>query len=98
MWEYREGADETDTQGLHTKTLGLQFQVQNTHFASNGGDIPKMEIRCISTVGEKTRQKAMFPVHTKTLASKKLAQERLRNCAGKMYATRWTNYFLQINS
>ncbi|XP_069674524.1 uncharacterized protein [Periplaneta americana] len=82
-WEYREGPDETDTQGLHTKTVGLHFRIQNTHFTSNGGGLsPRMEIRCTSTVGGVGRHKSMFPSLARGLTSNKLAQERYMNSAG----------------
>ena len=85
MWEYREGADETDTQGLHTKTVGLQFQIQKEHFTNNGGGVtPRMEIRCISTVGDSTRRKAVYSTLAKALASNKLAQEGFRNSASNI--------------
>jgi hypothetical protein len=92
VWEYREGADETDSQGLHTKTVGLNFQIRNSHFTSNGGGvIPRMEICCISTVGGRTRQKAVFSSLARALTSNKLAQERFRNSAGETYATKLTH-------
>ncbi|KAJ4449961.1 hypothetical protein ANN_01368 [Periplaneta americana] len=82
VWEYRDGADETDSQGLHTKTVGLHFQIQNTHFTSNGGGLsPKMEIRCTSTVGGVSRHKSVFPTLARALTSNKLAQERYKNTA-----------------
>jgi hypothetical protein len=83
--EYRDGPDETDTQGLHTKTVGLQFQIQNEHFTNNGGGAaPRMEIRCSSTVGESTRHKVLFPALARPLTSNKLAQEGFRNSAGNI--------------
>lgn len=83
--EYREGPDETDTQGLHTKTVGLNFQIQNEHFIINGeGVAARMEIRCTSTVGGLTRQKSVFPTLARGLTSNKLAQNGYRNSAGKM--------------
>jgi hypothetical protein len=88
VWEYRERTDEADSQGLHTKTVGLHFQIQNAHFTSSDGDvIPRMEIRCISTVGDRTRHKAVFSSLARALTSNKLAQERLRNCAGETCPT-----------
>jgi hypothetical protein len=98
VWEYREGADETDSQGLHTKTVGLHFQIQNAHFTSNGGGpIPRMEIRCTATVGGKPRHKAVFPGLARALTSNKLAQERFRNSAGKMRATELTHMYIRIS-
>jgi hypothetical protein len=89
VWEYREGADETDSQGLHTKTVGLHFQIQNAHFSSNkGGHIPRMEIRCTATVGGRSRHKAVFPSLARALTSNKLAQEGFRNSAGNMCVTK----------
>jgi hypothetical protein len=88
VWEYREGADETDPQGLHTKTVGLHFQIQNSHFASKGGGlVSRMEILCSATVGGKLRHKAVFPSLARSLTSNKLAQERFRNFAGNVCAT-----------
>lgn len=85
MWEYNKGADETDAQGLHTKTVALQFQIQNEHFAKNGrSTTPKMEIRCISTVGESVRYKVVYATITKALTSNQLAQEGFRNSASKI--------------
>jgi hypothetical protein len=85
VWQYREGPDETDAQGLHTKTVGLHFQIQNEHFANNGGGVtPRMEIRCTSTVGGSTRHKSVFPTLARPLTSDKLAQEGFRNSAGKI--------------
>jgi hypothetical protein len=96
VWEYREGADETDPQGLHTKTVGLHFQIQNSHFASNGGGlVSRMEIGCTATVGGKTRHKAVFPSLARSLTSNKLAQERFQNAAGNVYATELTPYSYQ---
>jgi hypothetical protein len=89
VWEYREGADETDSQGLHTKTVGLHFQIQNAHFTSNRGSlIPRMEISCAATVGGRTRHKAVFPSLARALTSNKLAQEGFRNSAGRIRATK----------
>jgi hypothetical protein len=74
----------TEPQGLHTKTVGLHFQVQKTHFKRNVGKLlPRLEISCISTVGEKTRHKAVFPTLARALTSKKLAEEIFWNSAGK---------------
>ena len=85
MSEYREGPDETDAHGLHTKTVGLQFQIENEHFMNNGGGtVPRMEISCISTVGETTRHKEVFPALARQLTSNKLAQEGFRNSAGNV--------------
>jgi hypothetical protein len=85
MWEYKKGADETDAQGLHTKTVALQFQIQNEHFTNNGrSTTPKMEIRCISTVGESVRYKVVYTTITKALTSNQLAQEGFRNTASKI--------------
>jgi hypothetical protein len=99
VWEYREGADETDSQGLHTKTVGLHFQIQNGHFTTNngGGAIPRMEISCISTVGERTRHKTVFSSLARALTSNKLAQERFRNSAGKKYVTELIHMPIRIN-
>jgi hypothetical protein len=88
VWEYRQGADETDPQGLHTKTVGLHFQIHNAHFASDGKSlVPRMEIRCTSTVGGQTRHKAVLSSLRRSLTSNKLAQERFRTSAGKTRAT-----------
>jgi hypothetical protein len=85
MWEYKKGADETDGQGLHTKTVALHFQIQNEHFSDNGrSSTPKMEIRCISTVGESVRYKVVHSTITKALTSNQLAQEGFRNSASKI--------------
>ncbi|KAJ9586790.1 hypothetical protein L9F63_019617, partial [Diploptera punctata] len=84
VWEYRPGADETDSQGLHTKTIGLHFQILNSHFSSEGGLSRKMEIRCTSTVGESTRHKSIQPKLNRALTSNKLAQERQANAAGQL--------------
>jgi hypothetical protein len=82
--EYRDGPDETDTQGLHTKTVGLQFQIHNEHFTNNGGGaVPRMEIRCNSTVGDSIRHKVVSPALARPLTSNILAQEGFRNSAGK---------------
>lgn len=98
VWEYREGADETDSQGLHTKTVGLHFQIQNSHFTSSGGSlISRMEISCTATVGGRSRHKAVFPSLARALTSNKLAQERFRNSAGKMFATVLTHIALSYN-
>jgi hypothetical protein len=98
VWEYQEGADETDSQGLHTKTVGLHFQIQKSHFTSNGGGhISRLEIRCTATVGGRTRHKAVFPSLARTLTSNKLAQERFRNSAGKMCATKLIHIHVSIN-
>jgi hypothetical protein len=98
VWEYHRGADETDSQGLHTKTVGLRFQIQNNHFTNNGGSSPTMEIRCTSTVGGTTRYKAVFPTLARALTSNKLAQERFRNsAAGKMCASKSADFLLLIN-
>jgi hypothetical protein len=95
VWEYREGADETDSQGLHTKTVGLHFQIENAHFTSNGGDlVPRVEIRCTATVGGKTRHRALFPSLARALASNKLAQESFRNSAGEICAAELTHMHL----
>ncbi|XP_021924665.1 uncharacterized protein LOC110832180 isoform X4 [Zootermopsis nevadensis] len=88
VWEYNKGADETDSQGLHTKTVGLRFQIQNEHFAMNvGGLPPRVEIRCTSTVGSATRYKDVFPTLARALTSNKLAQERFRNSAAGLFVT-----------
>jgi len=85
VWEYRHGPDEKDAQGFYTKTVGLQFQVQNEHFSNNGaGAAPRMEIRCSSTVGNSTRHKVLFPALARPLTSNKLAQEGFRNSAGNI--------------
>ena len=85
MWEYNKGADETDAQGLHTKRVALHFQIQNEHFTNNGrSTTPKMEIRCISTVGELVRYKVVYATITKALTSNQLAQEGFRNSASKI--------------
>jgi hypothetical protein len=98
VWEYRDGADETDSQGLHTKTVGLHFQIQNAHFTSNGGGvIPRMEISCTSTVGGRTRHKAVFSSLARALTSNKLAQERFRNSAGKTCVTELIHMPIRIN-
>jgi hypothetical protein len=98
VWEYREGADETDSQGLHTKTVGLHFQIQNSHFTSSGGSlVSRMEIRCTATVGDNTRHKAVFPSLARSLTSNKLAQERFRNSAGNICATELTPALIRIN-
>jgi hypothetical protein len=98
VWEYRKRADETDSQGLHTKTVGLHLQIQNTHFNSNSGGLtPRMEIRCTSTVGDEARYKAVFPTLARALTSNKLAQERFRNsAAGKTCAWKSANVCLLI--
>jgi len=83
--EFNKGADETDEQGLHTKTVALQFQIQNEHFTNNGrSTTPNMEIRCISTVGESVRYKVVHTTITKALTSNQLAQEGFRNSASKI--------------
>jgi len=85
IWEYNKGADETDGQGLHTKTVALHFQIKSEHFPNNGGsNTPKMEIRCISTVGESVRYKVVYSTITKALTSNQLAQEGFRNSASKI--------------
>jgi hypothetical protein len=85
MSEYNKGADETDTQGLQTKTVALRFQIQNEHITNNGrSTTPKMEIRCISTVGESIRYKVVYSTITKALTSNQLAQEGFRNSASKI--------------
>jgi hypothetical protein len=96
VWEYSKGADETDSQGLHTKTLGLHFQILNTHFTGNGGGLTsRMEIRCTSTVGGRTRYKAVLPTLARALTSNKLAQQRFRNsAAGKTCASQSANSLL----
>ncbi|PSN38261.1 hypothetical protein C0J52_17447 [Blattella germanica] len=81
VWEYRAGADETDAQGLHSKTVGLQFQILNSHFVSNQGLAPQLEIRCTSKVGDNVRHKSMFPTIARTLTTNKFHQERLSNTA-----------------
>ncbi|PSN53155.1 hypothetical protein C0J52_06269, partial [Blattella germanica] len=83
VWEYRPGADDTDSQGLHTKTIGLQFQILNSHLDTNAGSTTKMEIRCTSTVGDKVRHKSVFPSIARALTTHKLHQERLSNAAGE---------------
>jgi hypothetical protein len=85
MWEYNKGADETDAQGLHTKTVALQFQIQNEHLTNNGrSTTPKVEIRCVSTVGDSVRYKVVYTTITKALTSNQLAQEGFRNSASKI--------------
>lgn len=85
VWEYHEGPDETDAQGLHTKTVGLHFQVQDRHFTdSRGSGTPTMEIRCICMVGGSTREKVVYSTLAKPLASNKLAHEGFRNSASKI--------------
>ncbi|XP_069675827.1 uncharacterized protein [Periplaneta americana] len=82
IWEYREGPDETDSQDLHSKTLGLHFRIQDSHFINNGGSLsPRMEIRCTSTVGGVSRHKFVFPTLATALTSNKLAQEVYKNSA-----------------
>ncbi|XP_033607840.1 uncharacterized protein LOC111865754 isoform X2 [Cryptotermes secundus] len=99
VWEYRDGADETDSQGLHTKTVGLHFQIQNEHFTSNRGSlIPRMEIRCSATVGGRTRHKAVFPSLARALTSNKLAQEGFRNSAGLLVMSSLNIVFVLIAS
>ncbi|XP_069674525.1 uncharacterized protein [Periplaneta americana] len=99
VWEYRDGADETDSQGLHTKTVGLHFQIQNTHFTSNGGGLsPKMEIRCTSTVGGVNRHKSVFPTLARALTSNKLAQERYKNTAGSLLTSPLNTILALISS
>jgi hypothetical protein len=85
VWEYRKGPDENDSQGFYTKTVGLQFQIQNEHFSNNGGGTaPTMEIRCTSIVGNSTRHKVLLSTLARPLTSNKLAQEGFRNSAGNI--------------
>ncbi|XP_023717083.1 uncharacterized protein LOC111869649 [Cryptotermes secundus] len=99
VWEYHEGADETDSQGLHTKTVGLHFQIQNSHFINSGGGlISRMEIRCTATVGGRTRHKAVFPSLARALTSNKLAQERFRNSAGLLVTSSLNIVFVFLTS
>jgi len=95
VWEYHEGADETDPLERRTRTVGLHFQVQNSHFASNEeGHTPRMEIRCTSTVGDETRHKAVFSTLSRAATSNKLAREGFHNSAGRTCA----NFHLLIQS
>lgn len=85
MQEYNKGADETDARGLHTKTVALRFQILDKHFTNNGrSSAPKVEIRCISTVGDSVRYKVVYTTITKALTSNQLAQEGFRNSASKI--------------
>jgi hypothetical protein len=78
--------------------VGLHFQIQNSHFTSNGGGvIPRMEIRCISAVGGRTRQKVVFSSLARALTYNKLAQERFRNSAGKTHVTKLTHTPIRIH-
>ncbi|KAJ9574078.1 hypothetical protein L9F63_008492 [Diploptera punctata] len=83
VWEYPPSPEESDSQGLHTKTVGLQFQVLNTHLVNHGGFSPKVEIRCTSIVGESVRHMSVYPKLVRALTSNKLAQERNFNSAGE---------------
>ncbi|KAJ4449927.1 hypothetical protein ANN_01334 [Periplaneta americana] len=99
VWEYREGPDETDPQGLHTKTVGLHFRIQDSHFTNNGGSLNnRMEIRCTSTVGGVSRHKSMFPTLARTLTSNKLAQERYGNSAGLLMTSSLNILFVLLTS
>jgi hypothetical protein len=85
VWEHNKGADETDAQGLHTKTVALKFQIRNELSTNNGRSTnPKMEIRCNSTVGKSVRYKVATATIVKTLTSNQLAQEGIRNSASKI--------------
>jgi hypothetical protein len=85
VWEYPEEANERDDQGLHTKTMGLHFQIQKEHFTNDGGGIsPRLEIRCISTVGDSIRHKAIYSTLAKALGSYKLARNGSRNPASNI--------------
>ena len=85
MVEYNKGPDETDAQGLHTKTVGLKFKIQDKHHTISGGSTTsKMEIRCISTVGGLVRNKVVYTTVTKAVTSNQLAQEGFRNSASKI--------------
>ncbi|KAJ9585522.1 hypothetical protein L9F63_002688, partial [Diploptera punctata] len=82
-WDNRRGWMEKDSQGLYTRTVGLQFQILSSHFTSNGGGLmPKMEIRCTSTIGNSVRHKAVYPTLVRALTSNSLAQKRLTGSAG----------------
>ena len=98
VWEYRDGPDETDARGLHTKTVGLHFQIQNKHFANNGGGVtPRMEILCSSSVGGSTRYRVVSTTLTRALASDKLAQEGFRKSAGNILLSKTTAEILMRN-
>jgi hypothetical protein len=82
--EYNKGADETDVQGLHTKTVGLKFQIRNELFTNNGRSTnPKIEIRCNSTVGKSVRSKMANATIVKALTNQ-MAQEGFQNSASKI--------------
>ncbi|PSN47571.1 hypothetical protein C0J52_17315 [Blattella germanica] len=78
VWEYTIGYDDSDIQGLRTKTLGLHFQILNSHSGTS-----KLEIRCTAKVGASTRQTSVTPAIDRTMTSHKLHQERPNNAASE---------------
>ncbi|XP_067006861.1 synaptogenesis protein syg-1 [Anabrus simplex] len=64
-----------DSQGLHTRTLGLNFTTEKRFFSSRTG---KMDLRCTATVGNRTWSQTVTSTLS-TLTNLGLAQERLAN-------------------
>nr|CAD7200077.1 unnamed protein product [Timema douglasi] len=76
-WYLEPATDETDSQGLHTRTLGLRLQAEKRHFQT---PTRTMELRCSATVLDETWHRVISPGLTQ-LTNQKLAQERLANTA-----------------